>query len=158
MPRLLSIKSHIKTLEYLEILLQDWLFQHCHSQPWHIWDKHLDFILKQNIAQSHKQRDFADTFRNKFCKKQFDILSQSLLVSSQVKNIPRKPLPAYTMMNTCYRGLIGFFITQKKPGKFTNKFHLHTTPDGFCISPVEKTIPENHLSGEPIHKSHVLRI
>ena len=64
-------ESHIKTLEYLEILLQDWLFQHCHSQPWHIWDKHLDSILKENISQSHKQHDFTDTFHNILCKKQF---------------------------------------------------------------------------------------
>ena len=64
-------ESHIKTLEYLEILLQDWLFQHCHSQPWHIWDKHLDSILKENISQSHKQHDLTDTFHNIFCKKQF---------------------------------------------------------------------------------------
>ena len=39
-------ETHIKTIEYLEILLQGWLFQDCHSQPWHIWDKHLDSILK----------------------------------------------------------------------------------------------------------------
>ena len=62
----------MKTVEYLEILFQDWLFQHCDSQPWHIYDKHLDSILKENIIQSHKQLDFADTLHNIFCKKQFD--------------------------------------------------------------------------------------
>ena len=51
-------------------------------------------------------------------------LSQSSPVSSPVKNRPRKPLPIDTKMNTCYRRLIGFFITPEKLGKYTNKFHL----------------------------------
>ena len=59
-----------------------------------------------------------------FARNSLTPLSQSSPVSSPVKNRPRKPLPADTKMNTCYRGLIGFFITPEKPGKYTNKFHL----------------------------------
>ena len=59
-----------------------------------------------------------------FAKNSLTPLSQSSPVSSPVKNRPRKPLPTDTKVNTCYRGLIGFLSTQKKPGKYTNKFHL----------------------------------
>ena len=59
-----------------------------------------------------------------FARNSLTPLSQSSPVSSPVKNRPRKPLPADTKMNTFYRGLIGFFITPEKPGKYANKLHL----------------------------------
>ena len=36
----------------------------------------------------------------------------------------KKTTPPDTKMNTCYRRLIVFSSPQKKPGKYTNKFHL----------------------------------
>ena len=52
-----------------------------------------------------------------FARNSLTLLSQSTPVSSPVKNRPIKPLPADTKMNTCFRRLIGFFITPEKTWK-----------------------------------------